>query len=75
MKEKLTLVRALYEDSAAFGGKTITVGGWARSIRDSRAFGFIDLNDGTCFRSVQVVLSARRSRTTMRSPRRTSARR
>ena len=55
MKEKLTLLRALWETPEAFGGKTVTVGGWARSIRDSRAFGFIDLNDGSCFRSVQVV--------------------
>ncbi len=60
MKEKITLVRALYENSAAFEGKTVTVGGWARSIRDSRAFGFIDLNDGTCFRSVQVVFERER---------------
>ena len=55
MKEKLTAVRRLYEDSAALGGKTVTVGGWARSIRDSRAFGFIDLYDGSCFKTVQVV--------------------
>ncbi|MBP5428478.1 MAG: asparagine--tRNA ligase [Clostridia bacterium] len=55
MKEQLTAVRRLYEDSAALGGKTVTVGGWARSIRDSRAFGFIDLYDGSCFKTVQVV--------------------
>ena len=55
MKEQLTAVRRLYEDSAALGGKTFTVGGWARSIRDSRAFGFIDLYDGSCFKTVQVV--------------------
>ena len=55
MKEQLTAVRRIYEDSAALGGKTVTVGGWARSIRDSRAFGFIDLYDGSCFKTVQVV--------------------
>lgn len=33
----------------------ITVGGWAKTIRTGKAFGFIELNDGTCFKSVQVV--------------------
>ncbi len=52
---KRTCIREIYADMAAFGGKEITVGGWARSIRDSRAFGFIDLNDGSSFKGVQVV--------------------
>ena len=60
MKEKLTLLRSLWESPLAFGGKTVTVGGWARSIRDSRVFGFIDLSDGSCFRSVQVVFERER---------------
>ena len=55
MKEQLTAVRRLYDESSSLGGKTVTVGGWARSIRDSRAFGFIDLYDGSCFKTVQVV--------------------
>ena len=55
MKESLTAVKRLYDDSAALSGSTVTVGGWARSIRDSRAFGFIDLYDGSCFKTVQVV--------------------
>ena len=48
-------IRDIYADTAAFADKEITVGGWARSIRDSRAFGFIDLNDGSSFKGVQVV--------------------
>ena len=52
---KRELIRHLYENTASFGGKTVTLGGWARSIRDSKAFGFIDLNDGSCFKGVQVV--------------------
>ena len=52
---KRTLIREIYNDSAAFGGKTVTVGGWVRNLRDSKAFGFIDLNDGSYFKSVQVV--------------------
>lgn len=52
---KRQLIRELYENTESFGGKTVTVGGWARSIRDSKAFGFIDLNDGSFFKGVQVV--------------------
>nr|WP_300851038.1 asparagine--tRNA ligase [uncultured Acetatifactor sp.] len=48
-------VSALYKDLDAYAGKTVTVCGWARSIRDSKTLGFIDLNDGTCFKGVQVV--------------------
>ena len=50
-----TLIKSIYQDSEAFGGKTVTVGGWVRNLRDSKAFGFIDLNDGSYFKSVQVV--------------------
>ena len=52
---KRELIKHIYDDMSAFGGKEIVLGGWARSIRDSKAFGFIDLNDGSCFKGVQVV--------------------
>ena len=52
---KRTLIREIYADKEAFGGREITVGGWVRNLRDSKAFGFIDLNDGSYFKSVQVV--------------------
>lgn len=52
---KRTLIKSIYADQAAFDGVEITVGGWARSIRDSKAFGFIDLYDGSCFKTMQVV--------------------
>ncbi len=52
---KRQLIRELYSDTQSFGNQKVTVGGWARSIRDSKAFGFIDLNDGSCFKGVQVV--------------------
>ena len=52
---KREIIKNIFEDPVAFDGKTVTVGGWARSIRDSKAFGFIDLNDGSCFKGVQVV--------------------
>ena len=52
---KREMIKTIFEDPVAFDGKTVTLGGWARSIRDSKAFGFIDLNDGSCFKGVQVV--------------------
>ena len=50
-----TAVKAIYADMTAFAKKEVTVGGWVRNLRDSKAFGFIDLNDGSCFKSAQVV--------------------
>ena len=50
-----TLIRELYADCARFDGREVTVAGWVRTVRDSRAFGFIELNDGSCFRSCQIV--------------------
>ena len=52
---KRELIAHLYADMQAYGGKEVILGGWARSIRDSKAFGFIDLNDGSCFKSLQIV--------------------
>ena len=52
--ERLQL-KALAADLQAYGGKTVTVAGWAKSIRDSKAFGFIELNDGSCFKNTQIV--------------------
>ena len=48
-------IRELYKNQEAYLDKEITVGGWVRSIRDSRAFGFIVINDGTFFTPLQVV--------------------
>ena len=50
-----TLVKSIYNSPESFGGKEITVCGWVRNLRDSKAFGFIDLNDGSAFGSIQVV--------------------
>ena len=52
---ELTTVKQLFDDREAFLGKEVRVGGWIRSIRDSKAFGFIVLNDGTCFDTLQIV--------------------
>ncbi len=50
-----TPLKALGEQYLAYDGKTVTVAGWARTIRDSKAFGFIELNDGSCFKNTQIV--------------------
>ncbi len=54
---KRTTVAQIFADQAAFGGQTVTVCGWARTIRDMKTFGFLELNDGSCFRNLQVVFA------------------
>ena len=51
----LIKIRELYKNQEAYLIKKFTVGGWVRSIRDSKAFGFIVINDGTFFTPLQVV--------------------
>ena len=51
-----TTIAQLYADQAAFGGQTVTVAGWARTIRAMKNLGFLTLNDGSCFKNLQVVL-------------------
>ena len=48
-------IKDIYADISAFDGKSVSVAGWIRTVRDSKAFGFIELNDGSCFRSTQIV--------------------
>ncbi len=52
---ELTNVRDLFREKDKYLGKKVTVGGWVRSIRDSKTFGFIVLNDGTFFEPLQIV--------------------
>ena len=52
---KRTKIIKLYEDPAQFADQEITVMGWARNLRDQKSFGFIELNDGSAFKPVQVV--------------------
>ena len=49
-------IRAIFASPDRFADQTVTLGGWIRNLRDSRAFGFIDLNDGSCFAGIQVVI-------------------
>ncbi len=53
-----TTIAAIFADQQTLGGQTVTVCGWARTIRDMKTFGFIELNDGSCFKNLQVVMDA-----------------
>ena len=53
-----TTISQIFADQEQFGGQTVTVCGWARTIRDMKTFGFIELNDGSCFRNLQIVMDA-----------------
>ena len=50
-----TSVKELFRKTGDFGGKEVTVSGWIRNMRVSKNFGFIELNDGSFFKCVQVV--------------------
>ena len=51
----LVTVKELYKTPEAYLDKEITIGGWIRSLRDSKAFGFIVVSDGSYFEPLQVV--------------------
>ena len=50
-----TSIRSLYLNKEMQKEGTYTVAGWVRTVRDSKTFGFIELNDGTFFKSLQIV--------------------
>ena len=52
---KLTTVKEIYREREKYLDQEITVGGWVRSVRDSKTFGFVVLHDGTYFETLQVV--------------------
>ena len=51
-------IAQIFADQEQFGGKEVLVSGWARTIRDMKTFGFVELNDGSCFKNLQIVLDA-----------------
>ena len=53
--ENLTNVKDLFREKEKFIGKEVTIGGWVRSNRDSKTFGFLVVNDGTFFEALQIV--------------------
>ena len=50
-------IAAIYADAQRYTEQEITVCGWVRTVRDMKNFGFIELNDGSCFKSLQVVFA------------------
>ncbi len=53
--EKLVTVRELFKETEKYAGQKVSVGGWVRSIRDSKTFGFMVLSDGSFYTTLQVV--------------------
>ena len=51
------LIKDLFRDTKKYIGKDIKVSGWVRTVRDSKNFGFIELNDGSFFKNVQIVFN------------------
>ena len=56
MKDSI-LVKSLYRNTSEYAGKQIEISGWIRTLRASNAFGFIEVNDGSFFKNVQVVFA------------------
>jgi asparaginyl-tRNA synthetase len=50
-----TEIKRLYAGADSLDGQTVTVCGWVKTIRDSKSLGFIELNDGSCFKNLQIV--------------------
>ena len=52
------LVKELYQNVDKYNQKDITLSGWVRTVRDSKNFGFIELNDGSFFKNIQIVFGS-----------------
>lgn len=51
----MKVFKELFSTYSDLAGKEVIVGGWIRTMRDSKTFGFIELNDGTTFKNIQIV--------------------
>lgn len=56
MQKKFLEVKSLYRNSDEYLGKSVSVAGWIRTSRISKSFGFIELNDGSFFKNLQIVV-------------------
>ena len=56
MQKEFLTVKELYRQKEEYIGKTVKVAGWIRTSRLSKNFGFIELNDGSFFKNMQIVL-------------------
>ncbi len=52
------LVKSIFRETEKYMGKVVEVSGWVRTIRASNAFGFIELNDGSFFKNIQIVFES-----------------
>ena len=59
MKSKMEklVIKELYKNTENYINKEVTLEGWVRTVRDSKTFGFIEINDGTFFKNVQIVFT------------------
>jgi asparaginyl-tRNA synthetase len=55
----LKKIAAIFADGESLANREVQVSGWAKTIRDLKTFGFIELNDGSCFKNLQVVMDAK----------------
>lgn len=53
----MTTIKDLYEKTSDFKNKAVSLEGWVKTVRDSKTFGFIELNDGSSFKNVQIVFN------------------
>ncbi len=51
-------IKKLFDSAEGYADRSVTVCGWVKTLRDSKAIGFIELNDGSCFKGVQIVFEA-----------------
>lgn len=54
---KTLVIKDLYQDTKKYVNTEVTLEGWVRTLRDSKSFGFIELNDGSFFKNVQIVFT------------------
>src|SRR3954470_907769 len=52
---KQALIKDLYRNTESYIDQKVELSGWIRTIRDSKTFGFIEINDGSFFKGVQIV--------------------
>ena len=51
------VIKDLFRNTSEYANKTVTLEGWVKTVRDSKTFGFIELNDGSFFKNVQIVFN------------------
>jgi asparaginyl-tRNA synthetase len=55
---KRTKIAQIFQEKESFADQPVQIGGWIRTTRDMKTFGFIELNDGSCFKNLQVVFES-----------------